>query len=129
MASLGLKSYKNLLTMGMVTKGWTPSDTNSTHGRPLPGYRPSQTTDIKLNEKESENKITVKIQKMRKVTTVLGQQTLKSMISGRQGYVEDLSCRDHPLQEGPEEPLQPAGQDDHQIPGNTGHRLTPQDDH
>ena len=67
---LGLKSYKSLLAMSVVTKEWTPSKTHGADGHPLPEYRPFQTTDIKLDGKDDENKITVEIQKVQKVTII-----------------------------------------------------------
>ena len=67
MVKLGLKLYESLLAMNMVTKEWIPSDIPCINGHLMPKYRPFQTTDITLDGKDNENKITVKIQKVQKV--------------------------------------------------------------
>ena len=67
MAKLGLKAYESPLAMSMVTKEWVPAVTHNINGHLLAEYRPFQTTDITLEGKDNENKITLKIQKGEKV--------------------------------------------------------------
>ena len=61
---LGLKTYKGLLAMSMATKEWTPSAIHDGSGHLMSEYQPSQVTDIILDGKDNENKITLEIQKV-----------------------------------------------------------------
>ena len=45
--------------MSMVTKEWLPAVTHATNWHLLAEYRPFQTTDITLEGKDDENKITL----------------------------------------------------------------------
>ena len=67
MAKLGLKAYKSLLAMSMVTKEWVPAVTRYIKGHLLAEYRPFKTTNITLGGKDDENKNTLEIQKGQKV--------------------------------------------------------------
>ena len=51
MAKLGLKAYKSLLAMSMVTKECGPAVTHYIKGHLLAEYRPFKTTDITLAQK------------------------------------------------------------------------------
>ena len=53
--------------LNTVTKDWTASDIHNNHGHLLAEYRPCQTTDITLEGKDDENKITLEVQKRQKV--------------------------------------------------------------
>ena len=45
-AKLGLKAYKSLLAMSMVTKDWAPAVTHNINGHMLAEYWPCQPTNI-----------------------------------------------------------------------------------
>ena len=64
---MGLKAYGSLLAMSMVTKEWVPAVTHDINGHLLAEYRPCQTSDITLEGKDDENKITLEVQKRQKV--------------------------------------------------------------
>ena len=67
MVKLGLKAYKSLLTMRMVTKKWVPWAIHDVDRHLMAEYRPFQTTNITLDGKDNENKITLEIKKVQKV--------------------------------------------------------------
>ena len=63
---LGLKAYKSLLAMSMLTREWVLSAIHDIGGHLLAEYRPFQTTNIMRDGKDNENKITLEIQKVQK---------------------------------------------------------------
>ena len=65
MVKLGLKSYKSLLAMGIVTKNWESTALRDNGGHLTAEFRPSQVTDIVLSEQDEE-KITIEVQKAHK---------------------------------------------------------------
>ena len=56
---------------------WVPSALRDANWRLLAEYRPSQVADIVVNEQDDEDKITIEIQRMHKVTRTPWRQILK----------------------------------------------------
>ena len=73
---LGLKLYESLLAMGIVTKEWVPTAPCNADGHLTPKFWPFQVTNIVLSGQDDE-KITIEVQKMHKVTMTPWRQTLQ----------------------------------------------------
>ena len=64
MVKLGPKTYKSSLAMSMATKEWRPLAIHDIGGHLMAEYQRSQVTNIILDGKDNENKITLEIQKV-----------------------------------------------------------------
>ena len=69
--------------MSMVTKEWVPAVTHNINRHLLAEYRPFKITDITLEGKDDENKITLEIQKGQKVKRLQFNTNLKTLTNSR----------------------------------------------